>query len=104
GSPPAPYRPSLNSDPCGDRYIDVNLKDEDPGSFFLSIMPTIRAHARVSLFKMSLGAGGVPISVAAANPRSARAFVVDESNGNAVLYSAPLTCHPDPTTKTCPAD
>ena len=77
--------------PCAARFVDVKITEADlPWYFRMATVPAINAHARVSIQSLSRASGALPIAVPDVDPRSARAYFVNESTG-AVLASTPLT-------------
>jgi hypothetical protein len=62
-----------------------------------SLVPSINARARVNIEKLTTTAGALPIGVPDVNPVAARAWFIDESNGGAVIGSAPLVKSTTPT-------
>jgi hypothetical protein len=81
----------VQSPPCSASMIDVKMTETDlPWLFGLAKVPFINAHARVSILKADSVAGSLPLGVPEVNPRSARAFFVDEATGT-VIASTDLT-------------
>ena len=77
--------------PCSARMVDVKITEANlPWFFGLNVVPAINAHARVMIQSLVRTKGALPVAVPDVDPRSARAYFVDETNGS-VLASAPLT-------------
>jgi len=77
--------------PCAGSMIDVKMTETDlPWFFGLAKVPFINAHARVTIKKAATNAGSLPIGVPEVNPKSARAYFVNEQTGQ-VLGSRDLT-------------
>jgi putative Flp pilus-assembly TadE/G-like protein len=77
--------------PCAARMVDMKLTEASlPWFFGLKVVPAINAHARVTIQALHQARGALPVAVPDIDPRSARAYFVDESNGT-VLASTPLT-------------
>ena len=77
--------------PCTARMVDVKLTEANlPWFFGLNVVPAINAHARVVIQALERARGALPVAVPDIDPRSARAYFVDEATGS-VLASTPLT-------------
>jgi hypothetical protein len=77
--------------PCAARMVDVKITEASlPWFFGLRVVPAINAHARVVIQALSRARGALPVAVPDVDPKSARAYFVDEATG-AVLASTPLT-------------
>jgi Putative Flp pilus-assembly TadE/G-like len=77
--------------PCSAGMVDVKITEADlPWFFRLANVPAINAHARVVIQALNRAQGALPVAVPDIDPRSARAYFVNESTG-AVLASTPLT-------------
>jgi hypothetical protein len=84
---------TIEAPPCEAAMIDVKLTETDlPWLFPLvgSVVPFVNAQARVSFKRLDSTSGALPVGVPDVNPKSARAWFVNESTG-AVLGSTPLT-------------
>ena len=91
---------TVEAPPCTAGMVDVKLTETDLPFFFKPIpallgalgtsVPYINARARVSIFQKDSAAGALPIAVPDVNPKSARAWFVNEDTG-AVLGSTPLS-------------
>ncbi len=94
-STPKPATPddTIEGSPCESAMIDVKLTETDlPWLFPLTgtVVPFINAQARVSFKRLDSTSGALPVGVPDVNPKSARAWFVNERTG-AVLGSTPLT-------------
>jgi hypothetical protein len=93
---PAPADDTVTGGPCSAGMIDVKLTETDLPLFFkpfggvLNKVPFINAQARVSINQLDTTQGALPVGVPDVNPRSARAYFINESTG-AVLGSTALT-------------
>jgi len=93
---PTPSDDTVTGDPCSAGMIDVKLTETDLPLFFkpigslLTKVPFINAQARVSINQLDTSQGALPVGVPDINPRSARAYFINESTG-AVLGSADLS-------------
>jgi hypothetical protein len=77
--------------PCSARWVDVKITESNlPWFFGLQVVPAINAHARVVIQTLRRARGALPVAVPDIDPRSARAYFVNESTG-AVLASTALT-------------
>jgi Flp pilus assembly protein TadG len=77
--------------PCTAEMVDVKLTETDLPWYFQALnVPFLNAHARVEIHQKDSGSGSLPVAVNDTNPRSARAYFIDESNGT-VIASTPLT-------------
>ncbi|MGH3060401.1 MAG: hypothetical protein ACRDNA_03195, partial [Gaiellaceae bacterium] len=77
--------------PCAARMVDVKITEASlPWFFGLDVVPAINAHARVMIQALRQARGALPVAVPDVDPRSGRAYFVDEATGT-VLASAPLT-------------
>jgi hypothetical protein len=86
--------------PCAAGAIDVKLTETDLPWYFKPVasllggaspvVPFINAHARISINQLDTTSGALPVGVPDVNPKSARAWFIDEDSG-AVLGSTPLT-------------
>jgi hypothetical protein len=97
-----PVKPddTVEAPPCTAGMVDVKLTETDLPWFFRPIpsllsavgakWPNINAQARVSVFQRETATGELPIGVPDVNPRSAKAWFVNEQTG-AILGSTPLT-------------
>ena len=84
----------VTSGPCSAAMVDVKMTETDlPWFFGLAKVPFINAHARVSILQASSFSGSLPVGVPDVNPKSARAYFVDEKTGQ-VLGSRDLTRTP----------
>ena len=84
---------TIEGSPCEAPMIDVKLTETDLPWFFPltgSVVPFINAQARVSFKRLDSTSGALPVGVPDVNPKSARAWFVNESTG-VVLGSTPLT-------------
>jgi Flp pilus assembly protein TadG len=85
--------------PCTAGMVDVKLTETDLPWFFKPVggllsswtpaVKFINAQARVSINQIDSSAGALPVGVPDVNPKSARAYFVNESSG-AVIASTPL--------------
>jgi hypothetical protein len=76
--------------PCAARMVDVKITESSlPWFFGIQVVPAINAHARVIIQSLRRARGALPVAVPDVDPRSARAYFIDESTG-AVLASTPL--------------
>ena len=76
---------------CAARMVDVKITEASlPWFFGLNVVPAINAHARVMIQALRQARGALPVAVPDVDPRSARAYFVDEALG-ALLASTPLT-------------
>lgn len=90
---------TVEQPPCSAAMVDVKLSESNlpvffglvPGSLNLPFVPRIHGHARVEIRTLSSSKGSLPVGVPDVNPTIGRIQFLDESNGNAVLGSAPLT-------------
>jgi hypothetical protein len=99
-SQPSPSDDTVTGGPCSAGMIDVKLTETNLPLFFKPVgsllgkvapfVPFINAQARVSINQLDSAAGALPVGVPDVNPRSARAYFVNEDTG-AVLGSAALT-------------
>jgi hypothetical protein len=97
---PSPSDDTVTGGPCTAGMIDVKLTETGLPLFFNSVgsllgkvaptVPFINAQARVSINQLDSSVGALPVGVPDVNPRSARAYFVNEATG-AVLGSAALT-------------
>ena len=77
--------------PCSARMVDVKITEASlPWFFGLNAVPAINAHARVVIQALRRAKGALPVAVPDIDPRVARAYFMDESNGS-VIASVPLT-------------
>jgi hypothetical protein len=84
---------TIETNPCDAGMLDVKMTEAGLPFFFGlagSLVPAINARARVNIEKLTTTHGALPIGVPDVNPVAARAWFIDESNGGAVLGSAPL--------------
>jgi hypothetical protein len=84
---------TIEASPCEAAMIDVKLTETDLPWFFPltgALVPFINAQARVSFKRLDSTSGALPVGVPDVNPKSARAWFVNESTGE-VLGSTPLT-------------
>jgi hypothetical protein len=91
---------TVTGGPCAASAIDVKLTETDLPWYFKPVagllggaspvVPFINAHARISVNQLDTTVGALPVGVPDVNPRSARAWFIDEDSG-AVLGSTPLT-------------
>jgi hypothetical protein len=68
--------------PCSTKFLDVKLTESPHAglSFFgVNLLPTINAHARVTLFQETTKAGSVPIAFPNPLPKEAAAIFIDET-------------------------
>jgi hypothetical protein len=88
----SPVDATVNTaDPCTAQMVDVKLTETDLPWYFQALnVPYLNAHARVEIHQKDSGSGSLPVAVNDTNPRSARAYFIDESNGT-VIASTPLT-------------
>jgi hypothetical protein len=92
---PTPSDDTVTGGPCSAGMIDVKLTETDLPLFFkpigglLTKVPFINAQARVSINQLDTSQGALPVGVPDINPRSARAYFINESTG-AVLGSTDL--------------
>ena len=92
----SPSDDTVTGGPCSAGMIDVKLTETDLPLFFkplgslLDKVPFINAQARVSINQLETAVGALPVGVPDVNPRSARAYFINESTG-AVLGSTDLT-------------
>ena len=95
-SKPATPDDTVELSACKAGMIDVKLTETDLPWFFPAgdlmdgLVPFINAHARVSFLRLDSTSGSLPVGVPDVNPKSARAWFINESTG-AVLGSTPLT-------------
>ncbi len=90
---PATPDDTIESSPCDAAMIDVKLTETDLPWFFPltgSIVPFVNAQARVAFKRLDSTSGAMPVGVPDVNPKSARAWFVNESTGE-VLGSTALT-------------
>jgi Flp pilus assembly protein TadG len=95
---PTPADDTVESPPCSAGMIDVKLTETDMPWLFkplAGVVPSsavrfVNAHARVSSMQIDQSKGSLPVGVPDVNPRSARAYFVNEAT-NAVLGSVALT-------------
>jgi Flp pilus assembly protein TadG len=95
---PTPADDTVESPPCTAGMVDVKLTETDVPWIFkplASVVPSsavhfVNAHARVSTMQVDQRKGSLPVGVPDVNPRSARAYLVNEAT-NAVLGSVALT-------------
>jgi hypothetical protein len=97
---PSPADDTTEGPPCTAGMIDVKLTETDLGWVFKPIasllgaidpsVPYINAQARVSINQLDTSAGSLPVGVPDVNPKSARAWFINESTG-AVLGSTALS-------------
>jgi hypothetical protein len=77
--------------PCAARMVDVKITEANlPWFFGLNVVPAINAHARVVIQALHRARGALPVAVPDIDPKVARAYFIDESNGT-VLGSTSLT-------------
>ena len=91
---------TIESNPCVAGMLDVKMTEAGLPFFFGlagSLVPAINARARVNIEKLTTTSGALPIGVPDVNPVAARAWFIDESNGGAVIGSAPLVKSTIPT-------
>ena len=91
---------TIESNPCDAGMLDVKMTEANLPFFFGlagSLVPAINARARVNIEKLTTTSGALPIGVPDVNPVAARAWFIDESNGGAVIGSAPLVKSTTPT-------
>ena len=84
---------TIETNPCDAGMLDVKMTEAGLPFFFGlagSFVPSINARARVNIEKLTTTNGALPIGVPDVNPVAARAWFIDESNGGAVIGSAPL--------------
>jgi hypothetical protein len=93
----APADDTVAAPPCSASMVDVKLTETDLPWFFdllpgaaIPKVPFINAHARVSINQIDSSAGALPVGVPDVNPKSARAWFINEST-HAVLGSTPLS-------------
>lgn len=79
-------------DPCATLTVDVKATETNLENLMsiVGVSPTINAHARVELFRVTALSGLRPIGVPDPTPRSARAYFVDEADGTTIA-STPLS-------------
>ncbi len=84
--------PGPGGPPCQAGYVDVKATENGlPWLSFLSgAVPSINAHARVSVFEIDTLGGALPLAVEDVNPLAAAALFVNEDGSNAVLGRAQL--------------
>ena len=90
---------TVEQPPCDAKMVDVKLTESNlrlffgviPGVLNLPLLPRIHAHARVQILSETSSRGALPVGVPDVNPTIGRVQFLDESNGNALLGSAPLT-------------
>src|SRR5207253_2327033 len=97
---PSPSDDTVTGGPCSAGMIDVKLTETDLPLFFRPagsllgkvspFVPFINAQARVSINQLDSSVGALPVGVPDVNPKSARAYFINESTGD-VLGSAALT-------------
>jgi hypothetical protein len=87
---------TVEAPPCEAGMIDVKLTETDLPWFFSPVgalldraVPFVNAQARVSFFQAESRSGSLPVAVPDVNPKSARAWFVNEATG-AILASTPL--------------
>jgi hypothetical protein len=78
--------------PCASQMVDLKLTETQLPWYWraFSSVPYIDAHARVQIFQKTTDTGAEPISVNENAPRAAKAYFINESNGN-VVAQVPLT-------------
>jgi hypothetical protein len=77
--------------PCSARFVDVKITESNlPWFFGLASVPAINAHARVEIQTLARSTGALPVAVPDVDPKTARAYFVDETTGT-VVASTPLT-------------
>jgi hypothetical protein len=88
---------TVEEPPCEAAMVDLKLTETDlpwffppVGSLIEKVVPFVNAQARVSFNRLDTLEGAMPVGVPDVNPKSARAYFVNESTG-AVLGSTPLT-------------
>jgi hypothetical protein len=90
---------TVEADPCSAGMVDVKLTETDLPWYFKPVaallgdeakVPYINAQARVSVFQKETAQGALPVGVPDINPKSARAWFVNEKTG-AVLGSTALS-------------
>jgi Flp pilus assembly protein TadG len=83
--------PAPGGAPCTAGYVDVKATENNLPwlSFFRGVVPSINAHARVSVFELSTLGGALPLAVEDVQPLAAAALFVRESD-NVVLGRAQL--------------
>ena len=87
---------TVEQPPCNAKMLDVKLSESNLPLFFrfvpgLSFLPRVHGHARVEIREEASSRGALPVGVPDVNPIIGRVEFLDESNGNALLGSAPLT-------------
>jgi hypothetical protein len=97
---PTPSDDTTAAPPCSAGMVDVKMTETDlpwyfkpVGGFLSGVAPQVKfinAQARVSINQIDSTAGALPVGVPDVNPRSVRAYFVNESTG-AVISSTPLT-------------
>ena len=88
---------TVEEPPCEAAMVDLKLTETDlpwffppVGSLIEKVVPFINAQARVSFNRLDTLEGALPVGVPDVNPKSARAYFVNETTG-AVLGSTPLS-------------
>ncbi|MDQ1727532.1 MAG: hypothetical protein QOK14_1577 [Frankiaceae bacterium] len=95
---PAPSDDTVETPPCSASMVDVKLTETDLPWLFkplAGLVPSsavrfVNAHARVSSMQVDQSKGSLPVGVPDVNPKSARAWFVNEAT-NAILGSVGLT-------------
>jgi hypothetical protein len=89
---------TVEQPPCQAKMVDVKATESDlplfigrVTSFFdMPLLRAVNAHARVEVREETTAKGALPVGVPDVNPTIGRVQFLDESNGNAVIASAPL--------------
>jgi putative Flp pilus-assembly TadE/G-like protein len=89
---------TVEAPPCQAKMVDVKATEADLPLFFglvpnflnKRLLPAINAHARIEIRNATTSKGALPVGVPDVNPKIGRVQFLDESNGNALLGSAPL--------------
>ncbi|MDX6503013.1 MAG: hypothetical protein QOE29_138, partial [Gaiellaceae bacterium] len=88
------YKPCQSDpvDPKKGAFVDLKATDANlPWYLGGSVVPKIRAHARVSIKGIGTLSGSLPLAVEDVNPLATGAIFVNEDSANAVLGSQALT-------------
>jgi hypothetical protein len=95
---PAPSDDTVTSGPCAAAMIDVKLTETDlpllfkpVGNLLGKLAPSVSfvdAQARISINQLETAVGALPVGVPDVNPRSARAYFINESTGAVIGSSA----------------